>query len=589
MRISGLLLLGLAALGPAGAAAQPIPDSRAFEPAVVTGAALAPLAGATPERVAAFRFEPSDSTWVPVPVQVDEREWLDLRWVYNGRDNARCEAGAWCFEGEAYPFFLTVYTDEGTFVGPDSDPFVDADDELVFMAQDAGAQAPADVPAPPGVRGPHGLEVRVKDPVTDQKAFVYVFWQDGRYPLDAGRPYVAYRFRLLSGDYHSTYVCQGTDFDNSQPAGYALGANPEDSEVVTAFYRRHFSDRWIEDGLALRAGGATGADLLDRWKIQYAPGDCRRTEYTGSAGRGAFVANRSGPVRAIRSVLGFNSGPYAQQDFLFYERYSLATLSLRTHAIDGTMIYTDYSAEAAGMRRYSNLDPVAFVVDGAPEDASRGELEWEVLRGAQGTLVTAYGVVSDVPHLRPTSYYADEAPAGHPQCTGDESVYGAGGPRLLDPLPNTDPGRGDAYVLQALRHQLYEAPSLPLDGADAFVDAVARPLLVHTEPYAVHVEGTPPPPPPPPGEEPDGRVILELPRPNPARDAARVTYWLAEGGEVTLAVYDTRGRRVATIDTGRREAGYHDLPLRPDRLAAGVYVLRLDTPAGSRSVTFVRE
>src|SRR5690606_18250692 len=106
MRRLVVILMAACALAPAGAA-QAVPDAYAFAPAVVTGEALAPLAGATPDRVAAFRYE--DGDWVPVPVQVDEREEVDLSWVYNGRDNVRCETTSWCFERD--PFYATVYTD----------------------------------------------------------------------------------------------------------------------------------------------------------------------------------------------------------------------------------------------------------------------------------------------------------------------------------------------------------------------------------------------------------------------------------------------------------------------------------------------
>lgn len=581
---TALLLVALVVASP-GAAAQAF-TGRAFEPVVVTGEALTPLAGATPERIAAFRY--NEGAWVPVPVQVDEREYLNIGWVYNGRDNIRCETEEWCFPYE--PLYFTLYTDASTFIGADSDPFVDADDEVVFMAQDAGAQAPPEARSPDGVRGTDGVQVRVKDPVTEEKGYVYLFWQDGRYPADAGRSYVSYQFRLLSGDYQTTYDVLGVPYDNSQPAGDALGANPEDSEVVTAFYRRHFADRWIEDGLELRAGDATGVDLLDRWKIQYEPGDCRRSEYTASSARGAVVANRSGPVRAVRSIIGFNSGPLVQQDLFFYERYTFAALSVRTHPLGGVMAYTDYSPAADGMLHYSNVDPEGFIVDGDPEDAASGALEWDVLQGKQGTLVSSYAIVTDIPSLQRTSYYADEAPAQAVQCTGDAAVYGASGSRIRDDIPNTDPGRideyGEGFNLQLQRHQLYEAPAFPTDSVAAFIAAVGRPLDTVAEPYTVNVDG---PPPPPPGSDPEGPIFLESPRPNPVQQSSRVTYWLAEDGQVSLAVYDALGRRVTTLDEGLRESGYHDVSVQPGRLADGIYFIRLDTPVGSRTVPLVRQ
>lgn len=573
------LLLLLAIMASAGAVAQPLPSSRAFEPVVVTGEALAPLAGATPERVAAFRYE--EGAWVPVPVQVDEREELDLAWVYNGRNRSRCGGGVWCFDrGSA---LATVYTDPGTYTGPDSNPFVDTDDEVVFMAQDAGERAPGTVEAPPGALGAQGLEIAVRTTSGPEVGYVYLFWNDGRYAGDAGRSYVDYRFRLLSGDYLTTYDLKGTDFE-TRPVGYTLGANPEDTEVVTAAYRRHYSDRWIEDGLEVHAGDATGVDLLDRWKIQPEPGDCNRSEYTGSAGRGAFIASRGGPVRAIRSVLGFNSGYFMQLDNVFYAQYATTALHHRGHPVsNGPMGYNDYSPGAAGMHRYSNLDPGGFLLDGNPDQADSGTLEWEVIQGPQGTLVFSYEVTTDIPWLEPDSYYSDEAPADVRQCTGDEDLYGASGLRFPQSVPNTDPSReGDLYHLRIDRQQLYAPPSLSLENAQAYVEAMRSPLEVEATPYVIVLGEDPDPPTP---QEP---FALDAPRPNPSSGLARITYRLDEQSSVRLTVYDLVGRRVAVLDEGRREAGYHDVSLDPDRFPVGVYVIRLESPRGMRAVTFVR-
>ena len=581
MRATLLILLfaGSLALPASRAQENPLPESRAFEPVVLTGDVLAPLAGATPERVAAFRFR--DGAWEQVPVQVDERERIDIAWAYNGRNDARCGTpGAWCapFSGE---FYTTVYMDEGTFVGADADPFVDADDEVVFMARDAGAVAPAGTAPPPGVLGSDGVQVRLRDPLGPGLSFVYLFWHDGRYASDAGRPYVDYRFRLGSGDYRATYNLEGDGLPPPGPQGYALGANPEDTEVETAYYRRHFSDRWIEDGLSILADGATGVDLLDRHKIQIFASECGRTEFTGSAGRGAFVTNRAGPVRAIRSVIGFNSGPLVQGDHVFYERYAVSSFTLRVHSVGGGLNYLDYSEGAEGMYRYSNLDPEGLVVDGSPDTAAVGPLEWEVMQGPQGTMVTAYDLATNIPGLSIGSYYLDEAPTESLQCTGDAAAIGASGPWLQSALPNTDPLRGEHKDLQFLRHALYAGPATSLEETGDFVEAVRTPLAVQDAAWAIAAgsAGTP-------GAE--GPLRLGPPRPNPSATVARITYRTGEAGYVTLALYDALGRRVAVLDEGSREAGMHDVPIDPARLPAGLYVIRLITPEGVRTRTFVR-
>lgn len=70
--------------------------------------------------------------------------------------------------------------------------------------------------------------------------------------------------------------------------------------------------------------------------------------------------------------------------------------------------------------------------------------------------------------------------------------------------------------------------------------------------------------------------------PNPVRSRATFAFGLAEASEVNLAVYDARGRQVATVLSGSLQAGTHTATL--DRaLPAGVYVWRLT--AGERIET----
>jgi hypothetical protein len=68
--------------------------------------------------------------------------------------------------------------------------------------------------------------------------------------------------------------------------------------------------------------------------------------------------------------------------------------------------------------------------------------------------------------------------------------------------------------------------------------------------------------------------------PNPASGAVTFSFELPEGADVTLAVYDVSGRRVATAADGFFPAGRHDVPF-ANGLAPGVYVYRLE--AGARS------
>jgi hypothetical protein len=71
----------------------------------------------------------------------------------------------------------------------------------------------------------------------------------------------------------------------------------------------------------------------------------------------------------------------------------------------------------------------------------------------------------------------------------------------------------------------------------------------------------------------EGGLGVEV-SPNPFRDTAEVTLTLAEPAEVTAAVYDVLGRRVALLHEGALSSGSHPFTLDGAALPAGVYVVR---------------
>lgn len=453
---------------------------RSFEPVVLTGDSTPSLVGVPPAQLVAFRF--NAGAWTQIPVQIDERAVIALGSAYRGIDASRCTQPTWC-ENLVGAVVQLYYTDPGTFVGGDPDPAFDRDDELVFMARDAGPAAPANTAAPAGVQPGTGVKVTISEPASSRSGYVYLYRQNGTLSQAAGQPYVNYNFALASGGpYVTSYDRVGTSPDDNRVTGNALGANPENTTVTTPYYSQHFSDRWITDELRITAGGASGVDILDRAKVAFAPGNCLRTEYTGSRSEGAFIVNRSGPVRAIRAYLGFNSGPLVQRQYIFYDRYAEVTTSLRVHPIPGILDYMDYSAAAAGMTYRNNQNPGGVVVDGRPDNVRVGPLDWESLQGAPGTMVTAYTLASNVPALSRTSFYDDAVASQYTQCTGDNSAYGASGTRITSFIPNTDPRLGSAATLMMRRQTVFGAPDLASAGIDVIVADLRKPLAIRTAP-----------------------------------------------------------------------------------------------------------
>jgi hypothetical protein len=406
--------------------------SRDRDPVVISGGDLPALQGIPVDEVVGFRFQ---GGWQQVPVQIDERKRVDYGVVYN--------------QGPVGVGSL-AYTDGLTYTGPDDDPTLDANDELVFMAMDAGDRAGAGAGRPAGVFGEPALEVEIVDPLDGGVGYVYLFRSDGSLAPGAGRSYVSYTFNLLAGDYIPNY-------------GLMAGPNPEDSEAFSPYYRTHFSDRWIRDEVNVFAGTASGADILDRHKNMFGPGNCARTENTFSNGEGAFFANKSGPVRAIRSYMGANSGPFTQRDHLFYQRRQDIVTHLRVHAISGVIDVYDYSPQAEGMIYFDDLNLLGATVDGLADAIVLGSITWEMVTGQQGTLVMGLSFETDIPAFAYTSYYSDDITPG---------------PWVNQPIPNTDPSLGLYNILATRRVIYYEPPYQTTGTAELLSEQARTPLQV---------------------------------------------------------------------------------------------------------------
>ncbi|MBD3349164.1 MAG: T9SS type A sorting domain-containing protein [Candidatus Eisenbacteria bacterium] len=86
-------------------------------------------------------------------------------------------------------------------------------------------------------------------------------------------------------------------------------------------------------------------------------------------------------------------------------------------------------------------------------------------------------------------------------------------------------------------------------------------------------------------EEPQGVASLRQNRPNPFGPVTRIEFALPAPSECRLAVYDIRGRRVATLIDGRVGPGLTRVEWDgstdgSERVASGIYLYRLETDAG---------
>jgi len=490
-RVLGLVVaVAVAALGLAACTRFGASLSRPAEPIVLDGSALPKLLGGAPMHIVGFAWD--GNAWHQVPVQVDERDFVSPGVIYHlpVASYPKLFGTSTLYKPLVYtpPGTLTTgYRSTDTYTPPDSDPTFDGNDELSFLANDTGKQVAPSFAAPAGVDASTREEVTARDPLANsQVGYVYLFHSNTLTGGSAGTTGVNYTFSLDSGDYVSTYK-MGTP---SLSPNNTLGFNPEHSTVVTPAYSQQLGDRWLNNGLSVTTGGATGADILERTHY-YATGvGCARSEDTfdggaSNPGEGAFVVNISGPVRAIRSYLGANSYKYTVNTDVFYPTLAVTVTELRGHAgLPGYGSADDYVTNTTGLK-YTDPQNSNVTIDGTPDavtpiaytTGAAAPPMWQLVSGAQGSVVTVRTLDTDITGLNVTTVYQDRNPASPTQCTGDAAAWGENGTNVTSPsnsVPVTDPtlsATPGTFVVH--RYRYFEGPNTPASTA-ASLDANAH-------------------------------------------------------------------------------------------------------------------
>lgn len=518
---------------------------RDSEPIVLKGSDLPALIGLPVWRIKAYYSDGNEL--FQIPIQIDEMAEIDFGTIY---------------DTDPIGFTIVTYADTATFAGSDPDTTFDADDELVFMAKDAGTETGMQCPVTPGC--PSHYLVTLINFDTDDSAYVYILWDGEQTDQCAGVDRIDYDFDLLSGDYKTTYNTE-------------VGPNPENSIITTLNYSVHFSDRWIRDETGVTAGGAPGTDILDRHKNLFAPGDCSRSEDTFSAGEGAFIVNKDGCIRSLRGYVGANSGPTTYRIHAFYEEREDIFTALRVHAISGVMDFFDYSPDASGMTYVNDLIPAGVTIDGSPDGSVPigPPFIYEGVTGAQGTMAYHHHLNTDIPGPpTPSNYYLDDEWPLVTQCTGDAYAYGSSGRWYDTPIPNTDPYLGEYYIFEHTRSIRYLPASQPLTFAGDWHDERENPLTVELE-YHPQISDS--------EHEPGDMagIISLMTWPNPVSGSLQVRFSTRRAGRVDITLFDVLGRIVLNLVDGQYGVGDFTVNRNVSALAPGVYFARATGPGGA--------
>jgi hypothetical protein len=430
-------------------------------------------------------FAWNSAAWVQIPVQADQRDEVNPGQIFNW------PVAGYAKRADGTPYTLLVYTNPQTtspgyswtptYTGVASHTGLGPVDEVSFLADDTGQVAPVSAGTPPGVTASTREQVRVTDPLQpDQHGIAYLFHSDTLTGGDVTTG-VEYNFNLLSGNYMATYKMGTTSLAPNNVAG----PNPESSFVVTPNYSQHFADRWLNDGLTITRTGSTGQNMLERSRVQVTNAGCSRTEDTfddvvpSTPYEGAFIVNISGPVRAIRSHIGTNSGTYTTNTDIFYPGREDSSTELRVHPIPGVSVFDDLNVLATGMKYFDDLNTSGIAIDGIPDAPTMSQAaSWQMVSGAQGSLVTARSLQTDIAGLTVSTYYLDQNPAT--PCTGDGAAWGQNGTTVIGPggsLPCTDPTLCTAAnTLDSTRIRYFKRPMLPVSDAQNVRQQSINPL-----------------------------------------------------------------------------------------------------------------
>jgi hypothetical protein len=369
------------------------------------------------ERLLGYRWDGASRTWKQIPFQVDEQftRYLDNSAsgfsVYSGQD----EHTTYAFDREGFRYtksdpYDPADPDRVCQAKPASlpayDPVkgLDSNDELAFMASDAGPEAPGDAALPRGIES--AKRVLVSDP-TDPSAkpsYVYVMRAGANGPkpaFDAGNGYVSYR-RDPGADTFAFSQSSYSGYGNAAPGPYCdaeghVVRNPDGTlkqgrrrprdgaTISTSRYRYRYDGRWLMTKIQVSAdGGKTyGRDLVDRWKARAFAQDAAsetpccgyEEEDTNWGGSSTLLGERAGPVRTIRETWGADSGTNVVRRETFYREQMQQRTWLRVHVIpplDGIYAQWDFNSDAVNRFYNAHLDatkPEGVAVDGKNDEA----------------------------------------------------------------------------------------------------------------------------------------------------------------------------------------------------------------------------
>ena len=344
---TAVCVLALAAVVETAASTRTKTLDRRHDPVVLTGADLPEESGRDPSELRLYAVHEGKAA--PIPFQIDER--------YE--------------DGE-----LVLPDDE-----PDEDerdtPGLDANDELVFMAMDAGDRASrAALPE----SADRVTEIEISDPRNGKLAWAYLLHFPGPAPAPSERSYV--------------------HFD--------AAANQATSDLYTVDY--HDKGNFFTSFRIAPEAGGSGENLVHRTRMRGAPTfsyllGTFTLEFTEEDSMMELSGVKNGPVRAIRRVdLSVDLGPlfpelptgrvethHFRSSFLTPIEVSIPWVVLNFASEFSFVTLTDFRPVTTGGMYFDANHPAGLAYEGDPElILTPIDHDWWVKTGADGNFLQAF-------------------------------------------------------------------------------------------------------------------------------------------------------------------------------------------------------
>jgi hypothetical protein len=363
--------------------------------------------GTPVDRILGYRWD--GKRFVQIPFQVDE---VFTRYLNNDASGFGIYSGTdqhttYAYDREGFRYYKDngVNSSDPCTAQPASKPAtdpvkgLDSNDELAFMASDAGPAAPASATLPKGIEG--FKTVLIADPTNPSAPPTYVYVMraaaGGPKPAyNASNGYVSYKrddhadWFAYSQSSYGDYGAARKGYYCDDAGNVVLGADgkpkigqrrPRDGATVTTDrYRFRYDGRWLMTAIQIAKpnGHGYGPDLVDRWKARaFAQDPGSNTpccgyeeEDTNWGGSSILLGEKVGPVRAIRETWGADSGTNVIRRETFYRDSMVQKTWLRVHVIpplDGIYAQWDFNAGRVN-RFYNSHNPNGVAIDGRNDE-----------------------------------------------------------------------------------------------------------------------------------------------------------------------------------------------------------------------------